>query len=129
VGVLVLGIITTRKVFEIKVGRLIKVKNPSEAYARMCYLASFTKAGPAAQETPLEYSQRLGTVISGYSDHVDNITKSYVSVRYSPRKEIIGEDEKTKLQTSWQQVCQTLIQRRLQAGKWFFIRMLWNPGQ
>jgi hypothetical protein len=93
----------------------------------MCFLAAFSQAGPMAQETPLEYSKRLETVISNHSDYIDDITDSYVSVRYSPRKEIMEEDKKINLQKSWKVVCHTLIQRRLQSGKWFLVRMLLNP--
>jgi transglutaminase-like putative cysteine protease len=120
-------VVSTRKVFDVKVGRLVSVKNPSEAYARMCYLAAFSKAGPAAQETPLEYSRRLAKVINGYGDDIDNITRSYSTVRYSQRKEMTGENEKNKLKGSWKEVCHKLIRRRLQARKWFLVRLLWNP--
>ena len=125
-GLFLIGI-TTRKVFDIRVGKLVRINNPSEAYGRMCFLAAFSQAGPMAQETPLEYSKRLETVISNHSDYIDDITDSYVSVRYSPRKEIMEEDKKINLQKSWKVVCHTLIQRRLQSGKWFLVRMLLNP--
>ena len=128
-GGLVLAIAATRKVFDVKVGRLVKVNNPSEAYARMCYLASFSKAGPAAQETPLEYAKRLGSVFTYRSEAIDNITRSYAGVRYSPRKELTEENEKNKLKESWKEVCHTLINRRLQARKWFLVRWLWHPKQ
>jgi hypothetical protein len=128
-GGLVLIAITSRRVFDIRVQQLIRIKNPSEAFGRMCYLASFSQAGPMAQETPLEYAKRLATVIRNHDDYIENITQSYVIVRYSPFKEIIEEDKKINLQKSWKAVCQTLIRRRLQSGKWFLVRLLLNPEQ
>jgi hypothetical protein len=38
-----------------------------------------------------------------------------------------GENEKNKLKGSWKEVCHKLIRRRLQARKWFLVRLLWNP--
>ena len=126
-GGLILAVAATRKVFDFKVGRLVNVDNPSEAYARMCYLASFSKAGPVAQETPLEYAKRLGSVFSYRSEAIENITRSYTGVRYSPRKELTEETEINKLKESWKEVCHTLITRRLQARKWFLVKLVWHP--
>jgi len=85
------------------------------------------KAGPVAQETPLEYAKRLGSVFSYRSEAIDNITRSYTGVRYSPRKELTEETEINKLKESWKEVCHTLITRRLQARKWFLVKLVWHP--
>jgi transglutaminase-like putative cysteine protease len=126
-GGLVLAVFGARKLFEYKVGRLVSVNNPSEAYQRMCYLAAFSQAGPKAQETTLEYSQRLTDTINGYGNDINNITQYYNIARYSPRKEGLEEKEQIKLNQSWQKVCHKLIRLRLQAKKWFMVRLLWNP--
>ncbi len=126
-GALFCFVVATRTVLGMRLGRLIRMKNPSDVYACMCYLASFSRAGPRAQETPLEYSVRLATVLPGDTDYIDTITQSYINVRYSPRKEMVEEYEKSMLQKSWREVCSSLVKRRLQAKKWFLIRILWRP--
>ncbi len=126
-GVLFFVVVTTRTVFGMWVGQLKRINNPSEAYARMCYLASLNRAGPSAQETPLEYSLRLAAVLPGHDDYIGNITQSYVTVRYSPRKDMTEDYEKSQLQKSWTEVCSSLVKRRLESKKWFLIRiLLWS---
>jgi transglutaminase-like putative cysteine protease/preprotein translocase subunit SecG len=126
-GVLFFIAVTARTVFSMWVGQLKRIKNPSEAYARMCYLATLSKAGPNAQETPLEYSMRLAAVLPGHDDYIGNITQSYINVRYSPRKEITEDYEKSQLQKSWIEVCSSLVRRRLESKKWFLIRIMLRP--
>jgi transglutaminase-like putative cysteine protease len=123
-GALFFIAVTARTVFGMWVGQLKRINNPSEVYARMCYLATLSKAGPSAQETPLEYSMRLATVLPGYDDYISNITQSYINVRYSPRKEMTNDYERSQLQKSWVEVCSSLVRRRMEAKKWFLMRIL-----
>jgi len=127
IGILLFIVITARAIFNMWIGQLKRIKNPSEAYARMCQLASLNKVGPIAQETPLEYSMRLATVLPGYGDYIANITQAYMNIRYSPRKELTEEYEKTQLQKAWTELCSYLVRRRLEARKWFLFRVVLNP--
>lgn len=127
VGALIFIVISARAIFNIWIGQLKRIKNPSEAYARMCQLASMNKAGPTPHETPLEYSMRLATVLPGYDDYITDITQAYMNIKYSPRKELTEEYEKSQLQKAWTELCSYLIRRRLEARKWSLFRMIFSP--
>jgi len=96
--------------------RLKQVENASEAYTRMCFLASLGQAGPMAQETPLEFGTRLALAVPAQSNNISDVVQAYMNSQYSSRKEL-GETEKTALQKSWVKLCPFLLKQALRS-KW-----------
>lgn len=95
---------------------LQRVQTASEAYARMCYLASLGRRGPLEQETPGEYCARLAVVFPVHAGAIDVVTQAYLETRYSSRKEL-GETGKIRLQKTWVLLCPFLLKRALRLGR------------
>jgi hypothetical protein len=95
---------------------LKRVQTASEAYARMCYLASLGRRGPLEQETPGEYCARLAVVFPVHAGAIDVVTQAYLETRYSSRKEL-GETGKIRLQKTWVSLCPFLLKRALRLGR------------
>lgn len=127
VGVLIIIGYITRRLLDSWVDRLKRIKNTAEAYNRMCHLASLGNAGPKAQETPLEYAKRLAKVLPGEADYIDSIARAYIDTLYSPRKELMEDYEKSRLQKSWVVLCISLVRYRMRFRKWALLRLFWRP--
>ncbi len=122
-GTLFLTAFAIRLLFHQWHRRLKKIETPTEAYDRMCYLASLGRSGPAAHETPLEYSARLTMILPAQAEDIDIITQAYLRTTYSPRKEV-GEPEKSVLQKSWVQLSPFLLKHLLRLRRWLIVRMV-----
>lgn len=81
-------------------------------YSRMCMLASLSKSGPKAFETPSEYGLRLATVFPGQESVIDNITQIYAESRFGKHKQLPSGRRK-ELEKSWFQLYPVLIKRIL----------------
>ncbi|MFC1874253.1 transglutaminase domain-containing protein [Chloroflexota bacterium] len=123
IGTLFLTTFTIRSLFHQWHRRLRRVETPTEAYDRMCYLASLGRSGPAAYETPLEYGARLALVLPEQAEDIGIITQAYLHTMYSPRKEV-GEQDKSVLQKSWVQLCSSLLKHLLRLRSWLLVRMV-----
>ncbi len=92
--------------------RLKRVQTAFEAYVRMCFLASWGKSGPIAQETPLEYGARLMRALPAQAEAINTIVETYVATQYSPRKES-DKLQMSKLQKSWVTLCPFILKHLL----------------
>ena len=105
-------VFTVRLLFGRWLERLKRVQTAFEAYARMCFLTSWGKSGPTAQETPLEYCARLARALPAQAEAISTIAEAYMGTQYSPRKEL-GELQKARLQKSWVVLCPFLLRHLL----------------
>lgn len=117
IGIPLLLILAARLAFERWAGRFKGARNASEAYAKMCLLASSLGSGPVAQETPLEYAARLALIVPEQAEAIGNIAQAYTETQFSRKKEL-GEVEKTRLQKSWVQLRSVLLQRLVRFRWW-----------
>jgi len=92
--------------------RLKRVDNPTDVYARMCYLASLIKVGPEPDETPLEYSTRLALALPVNAEAISAITQAYVETQFSSRRKL-NDLQKGRMQKSWVELCPSLAKRLL----------------
>lgn len=100
VGVLAVVVLAARSGYSMWVVSLKRVSDPIEAYERMCRLASWGKAGPMAQETPLEYCARLALALPQQTASIETIGQAYIETQFSTRRQL-GRLEKGRLQNAW----------------------------
>ncbi len=100
ISILLFLVFASRLAFGRWLEHLKRVQTASEAYARMCYLASLGRRGPLEQETPGEYCARLAVAFPVHAEAIDVVAQAYLETRYSSRKEL-GETGKIRLQKTW----------------------------
>jgi len=108
IGVFVTLVLAVRFGYALWVMGLKRVNDPIEAYERMCRLASWGKAGPMAQETPLEYCDRLALALPLQATSIETIGKAYIETQFSTRREL-GRLEKGRLQNAWVKLVPDLL--------------------
>jgi hypothetical protein len=87
----------------------------SEAYSKMCFLASLFKSGPSPHDTPLEYCTRLSMTFPLQAEAIGHIGHTYVESRFSQRKTLEAQQEESLYQ-SWRDVYRALVKRVLRLG-------------
>jgi len=112
ISILLFLVFAARLVFDRWLKRLKRVQTASEAYARMCYLASLGRRRPLEQETPGEYCVRLAVAFPVHAEAIDVVAQAYLETRYSSRKEL-GETGKIRLQKTWVSLCPFLLKGAL----------------
>ena len=85
---------------------------PTVTYASMSLLGRLAGVGRRPQDTPWEYSARLGQAFPKHEKAINRITKGFVSTRYGPSKRV-AEDEVGSVRSSWRAVRGTLLGRVL----------------
>ncbi|MEE8353498.1 MAG: transglutaminase-like domain-containing protein, partial [Dehalococcoidales bacterium] len=100
IGIPVVLVLAIRSGYALWLRGLKRVDSPAEVYDRMCRLASWGKAGPMAQETPLEYCGRLALALPLQAASIDTIAEAYIETRFSTRREL-GRLQKGRLQKAW----------------------------
>ena len=100
IGTPVALLLVARFVYFLWLRALKRADSPAEIYDRMCRLASWGRAGPMVQETPLEYSSRLALALPLQAASIDTIVEAYVEIRFSTRREL-GQLHKGRLQKAW----------------------------
>lgn len=108
IGVLAAVVLAAGAGYSLWVTRLKRVGNPIEVYERMCRLASWAKAGPMAQETPLEYCARLALALPQQSASIEAIGQAYIETQFSTRRQL-GWVEKGRLQKAWVRLVPDLL--------------------
>ncbi len=88
--------------------RFGRVRTATEAYSRMCFLASLGKSGPTAYETPLEYSARMAFALPAQAEAIGNIAQAYMYAQYGPKKGLV-QLGRGRLQKSWTELCPSLL--------------------
>ncbi len=126
ITLLIAAIYIMREIFDHWLKRLQRVHTPSEAYERMCLLASRGSVGSLTHETPTEFGQRLTRVLPGQENTVGMITQLYLGVKYSPRK-TIGERDMVRMQKAWVELASSLVRNMLRLPKWTLVRYFWKP--
>lgn len=117
IAIPLLLILAARLAFERWARRFRGARNASEAYTKMCLLASSLGSGPVAQETPLEYAARLALIVPEQAESIGNIAHAYTETQFSRRKEL-GRVENTRLQKSWVQLRSVLLSRLVRFRWW-----------
>ncbi len=97
-------------IYHLWLNRLRRSHDASGVYSRMCMLASLSKFGPTAFETPSEYGLRLATVLPRQESVIDNITQIYGESRFGKQKEL-PPGRRKELERSWLQLYPVLIKR------------------
>ena len=110
IGVPVAVFFSVRGGYAFWLRRLKQVNSPADAYRKMTRLAALGRAGPMAQETPLEYCARLALVLPLQAELVSAIAQWYVETLFSPRKEL-GRLQKGRLQKTWVELVPSLARR------------------
>ena len=90
-------------------------KDAVSVYARMCTLASLSKAGPKLVETPHEYGLRLALAFPEQGETIGRITQIYAESRFSKRKEL-PQTKMGELNRSWFQLYPVLVKRAFRLG-------------
>jgi transglutaminase-like putative cysteine protease len=91
---------------------LRRSSSASAVYAKMCRFADALRLGPGMTETPLEYGRRLAAALPEGSEYIDSVARLYTECRFSPRKDLEGEDLE-RLQKAWNGLYPILFKRRL----------------
>jgi hypothetical protein len=125
-ALLIAAVYITREVFDRWLRRLQRVHSPSEAYERMCMLASRGNTASLVYETPTEFGKRLTKALPGQEGTIGLITQLYLGVKYSPRKNIEDRDL-IKMQKAWVELASSLVKNMLQLPRWTFVRWFWKP--
>lgn len=88
---------------------LVWVSLPFGPFDRMCRLGSLAGVGPAATQTPQEYTGRLAERFPGMEQEVALLGRQYSRARYG-RKEL-EEDEREQLLRAWRRARRQLLFR------------------
>ncbi|MDO8577583.1 MAG: transglutaminase domain-containing protein, partial [Dehalococcoidales bacterium] len=97
-------------IYQLWLNRIKRSHDAGGVYSRMCMLASLSKFGPKAFETPSEYGLRLAAVFPGQESVIDNITQIYGESRFGKQKEL-PPGRRKELERSWFQLYPVLIKR------------------
>ncbi len=108
IGIPVALVLVVRSGYALWLRVLKRVDDPAEVYQRMCRLASWGKAGPMVQETPLEYCARLALALPLQTASIDTIAEAYIETRFSTRREL-GRLQKSRLQKAWVRLVPDLV--------------------
>ncbi len=88
-----------------------QVTEPRVAYARIGYLASLSRLGPAESLTPYEYGRILGAAEPDISPALDRIVDSYVGTCYGRRT--LSSEDRSHIASAWPLVRNRLLRRAL----------------
>ncbi len=124
---LAISVFVIRKSTALWVDRLKQVETATDAYDRMCYLASRSNSGPFDHETPLEFGRRLTQSFPEHEDTINNIVQAYLAIKYSPREEL-EDSGQIGLEKAWVRLVPSLVKRILRQRKWAPVRLLWSSG-
>lgn len=73
--------------------------SPGVYYGKLLSLSRFLRLGPAAHQTPYEFSETLGREFPGTSSLARTISRGYVRERFSPRP--ADHTERVAVQKAW----------------------------
>ena len=92
---------------------LLHLGYPTYTYALMCFMGRLAGVGLRSQDTPWEYSSRLGQAFPEHAETITHITRSFVNTRYGPFKG--GPTDETEgLNLSWPGLRSALLRHALQ---------------
>ena len=83
----------------------------ASAYSNLCQLAAILRVSPEPQQTPLEFSSRLASVIPEQSKELDYIVRAHLVKRFGPDKGKCGLYEEAEILKARVSVYDALLRR------------------
>ena len=91
---------------------LLHLGYPTYTYGLMCFMGRLAGVKLRSQDTPWEYSSRLGQAFPEHAETITGITRAFVNIRYGPVIEGSG-DETEGLNPSWPNLRNALLRHAL----------------
>ena len=91
---------------------LLQLGYPTYTYGLMCFMGRLAGVKLRSQDTPWEYSSRLGQAFPEHAETITGITRTFVNIRYGPVIEG-SADETGGLNPSWPNLRNALLRHAL----------------
>ncbi|MBI4298225.1 MAG: transglutaminase domain-containing protein, partial [Chloroflexi bacterium] len=91
--------------------RLASVEVAERSYTKMSRLASLSRLQRRAQETPMEYANKLGQAIPPIQEEAKSIARAFEQVQYGRRN--LTDEESGRAELAWRKVRGWLLMRAI----------------